>query len=175
MTSPRRSLGTVTNVQPAKRQVRVAVREGYRDTMEQLKMLELELRGGEPLRCRIASVRWTGKDAQVAFVAGVTRDNVARMRGAAVLAPDDAAPKREEGFELDDLLGFNVVDENEATLGTVSGVLDTKAGGILEIEKTAGGQLMLPAIPEAISGIDWETERIVVGDIGPYAVGTDED
>ena len=175
MAPPRRSLGTITQVQPAKRQVRVAVREGYRDTLEQLKTLEVELRDGERLRCRIASVTWDNQDARVAFVAGVTRDNVARLRGATVMAPEDAEPNRAEGFALDDVLGFAVVDTNGETVGTVRGVMDTKAGGILEIETTAGGALLLPAIPEAISGIDWDTERIVVGDIAPYAVGTDEE
>lgn len=175
MALPRLSLGTITNVQPAKRQVRVAVREGFRDAMEQLKTLEMELRDGEAMRCRVQTLRWDGNAAQVVFVAGVTRDNVARMRGATVLAPEDAVPNRAAGYELDDMLGFDVVDENDTTLGTVSGVLDTKAGGILEIETTAGKRLMLPAIPEAISGVDWKAERIVVGDIGPYAVGMDEE
>lgn len=175
MAPPRRTLGTITTIQPAKRQVRVAVREGYREAIEQLKTLEVELRGGERLRCRIQSVAWDGDAARVEFVPGVTRDNVARLRGAAVLAPEGAEPKRSEGFELDDLLGFGVVGENGTAVGTVRGVLDTKAGGILELETSAGKGLMLPAIPEVISEIDWDAERIVVGDIEPYAVGTDEE
>lgn len=175
MAPPRRSLGTITNIQPAKRQVRVSVRKGFRDALEQLKMLEIELRDGAVLRCRVDAITWDGVHVRVAFVPGVTRDNIARMRGASVLCPEDFAPTRDEGFALDDLLGFHVVTETGTALGTVAGVLDTKAGGVLEIETTAGGQLLLPAIPEVVSGIDWDAERIVVGDIAPYAVGTDEE
>lgn len=175
MAPPRRTLGTIASVQPGKRQVRIALRKGYRAAAEKLNTIELELRDGEAMRCRVQKVTCDADSAHVVLVAGVTRENVARMRGATVFAPDAAEPDREGAFDVDDLLGFEVVESDETLFGTVASVMDTKAGGILNIETTAGRRVLLPAIPEAISGIDWDAERIVVNDIAPYAVGTDEE
>ncbi len=174
MAPPRRYLGTITSVQPAKRQVRIALRKGYKDAAQKLKSMELELRDGESMQCRLQTVKCDNENAHVVFVAGVTRDNVARMRGAQVVAPEGSEPDRGSEFELEALLAFEVIEDAGAILGTVTGVLETLAGGILRIETNDGRRLMLPAIPEAIAGIDWDAERIVVNDIEPYAVENDE-
>ncbi len=175
MSESRHTMGTVTKASPAKRELRVNLRAGFEPALEQLNCLDLALPDGEEMRCRIAKVRFGGGDAIVQLVAGVTRDNVARMKASVVLAPEGYRPGDNAELDLTELAGFEVQTESGEVFGNVVASLDTKAGGILEIERGDGTSVLLPAIPEVITGIDWDGEVIAIGDVAPFAVENDED
>lgn len=159
-------IGTVTAVNPARRELRVTIDRGREEKFEEIEWIRLELRGGEAMRCRVSKARINGDTAIVALAAGVTRDAVSRMKGSAVVSLNPG--HRSDSFL--DFVGFDVLAENGTRIGEIVGVLETKAHPVLEIDCKAGGSMLVPAIEQVILEIDRDARRIVVSDLAPYAV-----
>lgn len=167
--------GTVKRIYPAKREVRIAPATGCRAVLEQLKVLDVESHDGSRIQCRVKQARWSGDEWVVEFVPGVTRDAVGRMKRARIVTPvTDSAERNDGDFALVELEGCTIADE-QGEVGVVSRTAETKGGGILEVTKTHGGMMLLPAVPELISEIDFDAKRIVVRDIERFAVEEDDE
>ncbi|MEE2694585.1 MAG: ribosome maturation factor RimM [Pseudomonadota bacterium] len=61
-----------------------------------------------------------------------------------------------------DLIGLNVTTANGESVGTVQDVHDFGAGGILEIERDGGAELLLPFSAEIVAAIDMVACRVVI-------------
>lgn len=165
-------IGAVLAVNPARRQLRVRPFPGRQKEFEALEWMRIRpVQGGE-LRCRVEALSAGGGLVRVVLKPGVTRDSVATMKGAAVvLLPEECkARQRPDALVTADLVGLDIVDARGAVLGVVTGLIESPANDVLEIEKTQGGTMLLPAIEEVIRSVDWETGKIKVGDIAPFAV-----
>ena len=165
-------IGTVTAVNPARRELRITIARGREDKFEEMQWIRLELRGGEAMRCRVSMARVNGDTAIVALASGVTRDAVSRMKGSAVVS---STPGHGSDAAID-FVGFGVFAESGARIGEIVGVIETKAHSVFEIDRKTGGSMLVPAIEQVISEIDRDARRIVVNDLAPYAVenGTGE-
>lgn len=78
----------------------------------------------------------------------ITRDQ------AVALSPD-------ENF-VADLIGLEVIDEEENPLGVMKDVLFTGANDVYIVERPDGRELMLPAIKDCILDVDLEAGRMTV-------------
>jgi ribosomal 30S subunit maturation factor RimM len=166
-------IGTVRAVNASRREVRVLTPESERESLADLEWLQLLLRDDTMLRCKVTSLRFHDGTAIIALAPGVTRDNVGRMKGAAVvISPEAHRPS--DGYSLSDLTGLNVVDEGGVGLGVVKEAFLTPAHGVLEIERPGGGSMLLPAIDEVMAQVDIGAGTLTVRDVTPFAV-IDED
>lgn len=162
--------GRVVSVDPARREARVTVPEGRAKTFEEIDWLDAEFAGGEKLRYRIASCRVRGDVAIVAFVPGVTRDNVRRLPNAIVYVEAVEEERADDELRGGDVIGFSVVDESGALLGEVAGWLETVAHDVIEIGRSDGQSLLVPLINETVADIDTDARRIIVRDLRPFAI-----
>jgi len=168
-------IGAIRSVQPARRKVRVAPRPGMGRYLTQAHWVEAVLRDGSHLRCRVESARERGGVVVVTLSAGVTRDTVARLRGATVLVDvDDEERVGRDGYRLEDLKGLSVLDRTGKCLGTVATVYAAGTNEVFEVAKGGGGSLLLPAIAQVIAEVDLDKGAMVLNDVAPYAV-EDED
>lgn len=177
MAGPERYAGTVTRIYPAKREIRIEPEPGFRSVLEKLNVLEMALRDGSQIRCRVKCAHWNGDERVVEFVPGVMRDAVGRMKRAQIVVDEGTACAPFESIEtapLAALEGFDVADEN-GLIGRIIRTVVTKAGGILEVERSGGGTVLLPSVPELVSDIDFDAKRIVVRDLERFAVENDEE
>lgn len=62
----------------------------------------------------------------------------------------DVPPLPEGQYYQHQLIGLKVVDEENRPLGTLTEVLETGANDVYVVTREAGGELLLPAIPEVI-------------------------
>lgn len=168
-----RHIGTVTTVNPSRRELRVAIVPGRAAEFEAMEWVSLVLAGGESMRCRVAGAGRAGDIAKVRLSEGVTRDNVARMKGAKVVVTSDLERVERRELSTGEVVGFAVVSADGSPVGEIVGELETKAHVIFEIERVGGGSLLVPAIEEVILGIDWTGRSVVVVDLAPYAVESD--
>lgn len=169
-------IGTVTAVNPARRELRVTVVKGRTREFEAPEWLRVVRRDGHEARCRVARTRHSGNSAIVALAPGVTRDSVAEMKGAAIVVREnEQRPRNAAEFDLDELVGLSVRALDGTEIGTIVVAYETKANGVIEIEKKSGGTLLLPAIESVIDDIDWDGRAMVVRDIAPYAVDEDQE
>lgn len=172
MAEHRVEIGTVTGVNPARRELRIKPARGRSADYENLAWVQAIPRDGEPpLRCRVARSRTSGETALVALAPGVPRDTVAKMKGwtLAVLETERKS-HGEEDFDVSDLLNFDVIDGAGVLLGSIVSTYETKANAVLEVEKTDGGIVQLPVIEQVIARVDWKAGRVEVGNIVPYAI-----
>jgi len=167
-------IGYVTAVNPSRRELRVKTRNRYADRFENMAWIGLVLKDGESMRCRVESARFGDGSAIVALRPGVTRDNVARLKGAAVSDPGGSGGPP-VGADLDELEGLRVETLDGTPLGDIATAFETKAHGVLEIDTPDGGKLLLPATKEVIDTIDLDSGKVVVRDIAPFAVYDDDD
>lgn len=158
-------IGVVRSVNPARRELRI--RPGWDDVQAGAPLqwvYVLDADGGET-RCRVEQVH----GEIVTLAAGVARDTVARMRGAAVCADVERSEADWRG-QLDVLEGFDVVDEAGDRLGAVTAVYMTGANGAIEVAQPGGGSMLLPVIDRVIVAVDMERGQVTVRDIASYKV-----
>lgn len=166
--------GHIRAVTPGKRVVRIVADRGCEDYFTEVARIKVQLPDGETLLCRVAEVRVVSRgDVLVTFVAGVTRDNVARMKNAAVSVElSDAQEQATAGLALDALIGFAVQDEGGNRLGTVVEVYDNGIHGVIEMETDTGLQ-MFPLIEQTFAVLQPESGILTVKDLSSYLVGSD--
>ncbi|MBN2307648.1 MAG: PRC-barrel domain-containing protein [Candidatus Hydrogenedentes bacterium] len=168
-------IGRVGSINPARREVRIAVEPGRAHEFEAMEWVRLRPGDGAPVRCRVDAVKRTASDAVLVLAPGVPRDSVARMKGAAVVvAKEELKPRPAGVYVVADLPGMTVVDRDGRPLGTVRDAFETAAHGVMEVDGTAGGSFSLPVVDETMAEVDVERGVVVVNDIAPYVV-YDED
>jgi 16S rRNA processing protein RimM len=107
-------------------------------------------------------------DTVVARLDGLTRrEEVMPWRGAMVAVPRAALPAPGAGeVYLADLVGLAVVNRAGASLGCVTGLLETGAHPVLRVTREAvgvgAGERLIPLTPVHVDAIDFELRRIVV-------------
>lgn len=65
-------------------------------------------------------------------------------------------------FFVRDLIGLDVVDEEENKIGILSDVINTGANDIYIVKKEDAKELLLPAIKQVVKNIDIKNKKIVV-------------
>lgn len=167
-------IGTVRAVNPARRELRIAVEESESRQFDQLNWITVQSADNAPLRCKVVSMKRHEDLAIVGLAAGVTKDAIALMRGAEIVIPREERLVATEDYALAELVGCNVYDEQGQRLGEVQDAFRTPAHGVLEIVRPDGSALLLPVIPEVMAHVDVAEGKMIVRDIEPYAV-TNED
>jgi len=108
----------------------------------------------------------THGDGIVARLDGIgTREDILRWRGARIAVPRPALPPLEAGeFYLADLIGLTVVNRQDATLGTVAGLIDTGAHPVMRVSGTGTKpeERLIPLVPAYLDAIDPASGRVVV-------------
>lgn len=66
----------------------------------------------------------------------------------------------EDGLYASDLIGYKVEDKAQGLLGQITGVNDTTANVLFEIETTGGKTLLVPVADEFILSIDSDNEIV---------------
>jgi 16S rRNA processing protein RimM len=83
--------------------------------------------------------------------------------GLFVTKENRVALKKDEYF-IADLIGVKVYldTDKDSVFGTISDVLQTGANDVYEIEMSAGGTVLVPAIKDCILDVDVENDRVEI-------------
>lgn len=109
-------------------------------------------------------VRRAGTDERpIVRVEGIdSREQVELLRGADLWCPRAQAPSLGEGeWWAEDLEGCRVLD-GRTPVGTVRRLLALPSCEVLEVERDAGGELLVPMVSDAVRAVDVETGTIDV-------------
>ena len=166
-----RETGRVRSVNPRTREVRIAIRVGLGYVVSDLAWIQFQVAPGNPLRCKVASIKHDDSVAVVALAPGVSRDIVGRLKGVkVVLPPGEWPPRPGRAWRLDDLLGFSVVLPSGEALGTVCEVFEGPANDAFAVARPDGSRCILPVIDAVLVSIDAEKGTINTGDVSPFMV-----
>ena len=112
----------------------------------------------------VESTRWHAGRLLVRF-GGVDDRTAAEQLGSTLLVVDSStsAPidARDEYWDHD-LIGLSAVCEDGEVLGRISDVLHPPGADLFVIERSAGGELLLPFVAEFVPDIDVAAGRVVV-------------
>jgi 16S rRNA processing protein RimM len=90
-------------------------------------------------------------------------DSVGELRNLMVYVRTNDRPELPEGeYYHHQLLGLNVVDENNVSLGKVVNILETGANDVLVIQQASGREILVPYTESSILEIHLETSQIRV-------------
>jgi ribosomal 30S subunit maturation factor RimM len=150
---------------------------GTKALFEKLNWVYVRMREPDmaPMRCKIAAVRQDVDGYILTLTPGVTRDQVAQMKGAELTVEskemDVIVPTDSFDFsDLPDLEGFEVVDRAGNPIGVVSALYATGMNAAIEIARPEQNAVLVPVIPEVIAGIDVDNGRLLLNNWMPYAV-----
>jgi 16S rRNA processing protein RimM len=107
---------------------------------------------------------WVHGDRVIFKFKGVdTITDAERLAGADVQVPLDQRPATPQGeYYQSDLVGCQVVDQNDRLLGTVLDFQETGGVPLLEIRTQDGKELLIPFAKALLINIDLERKRIDV-------------
>lgn len=153
-------LGHVVRAHGIRGAVRVRPASGRaQGTLELLGSLSKLYLGGAP--CAVRRARVDKDDLLLELDTLTNRDQAEAARGQALeVDREQMPPPAEDELYLADVVGCTVVDRAGATLGRVTGSVDTGAHETLIVE-TSQGERLLPFIEPLVVAVDLETRRIV--------------
>ena len=111
----------------------------------------------------ISGVRPHGQGMLVSFVGINNPEEAGRYRNTYVyIMTSDRPPLPEGEYYHFQLVGLQVLDEDEQLLGDLTDILVTGANDVYVVTKADGRELLLPAIPAVILDVDLDAKQMHV-------------
>ena len=109
------------------------------------------------------SVRVHGDSLLIKLRGYDTPESVGRFRNQWVYVKAKDVPPLPEGRHYKyEMIGLDVVDENDNALGKLEEILETGANDVYIVRDEAGKEILLPAIPSVILNVDMAQRSIKV-------------
>jgi 16S rRNA processing protein RimM len=110
----------------------------------------------------LKSQLYKGKFLRIRFEDIETEEDADRIIGCEAYLPLYMLPKLEgTQFYFHEVIGFNVLDTRLGNIGKITGINDSGAQAIFEIEKN-GTEILVPLIDEFIIALDRENKTITL-------------
>jgi 16S rRNA processing protein RimM len=168
-------VGRVLRPHGVRGEVRVEILTGYPERLEQHTSFCLARPASPEAVCRYPVERSRLHQHMLLLKLGGCDDRNAAeaLRGMLVQIPvEEAAPLEEGEYYLYQLVGVQVETEDGEQLGQVTEVLETGANDVYVVQGPRG-EVLLPAIEDAVLELDLESRRLVVRLI-PGLLGEDK-
>lgn len=119
--------------------------------------------GDEKEPITILSIRTHNKGLLITFKGFDSREQVAEFRNQAVFVRTEDRPDLPEGeYYYHELIGLQVVTDEDNELGVLVEILETGANDVYLVRAEGSKDVLLPAIEEVIKDIDLEGRKIQV-------------
>jgi 16S rRNA processing protein RimM len=127
-------------------------------------VVRARLRDGSLRELTVASARPHGGRVLVRFAEVVTRDVAETLRGALLYADsaDLPPPENPDEFYDHDLEGLAAVLGDGMLVGTVRQVVHVPGGELLVVERSGGGEVLVPFVRAIVPEVDMAGRRIVL-------------
>ena len=100
--------------------------------------------------------------ALVKFLDTDTAEDAELLIGCNIFLPDNQRPGKKRGSRLDaDLSGFILQDTRQATVGTISGILELPMQELLQVDYQ-GRIILVPVVEDWIQSIDTRKKTLIV-------------
>ncbi len=130
---------------------------------KKLKTVLLMVSEQEYQELEIQSVKFFKQFAILKFKDYDSINDIERYKGKSLMvARENAVKLNNDEYYIADLLGIEVVDEEDQIIGKLTDVIETGANDVYVIERISGEELLLPAIKQCILEVSPETNRMRV-------------
>jgi 16S rRNA processing protein RimM len=139
------------------------IMEVWTDFPERLKSGKKVFVGEDHTIYEIDQVRSADKNILIRFKGHNNSQDVDQLRNNLVFIRTDSLPALPEGeYYFHQLIGLNVVNENNQPVGVLSEIMETGANDVYVIISPAGEEILLPAIDEVIRKVDLGQGKMIV-------------
>ena len=134
---------------------------------DEIDLVHIQNARGDLVPARIESVRVQQKNNRLSFFVKFEhvddRNEAESIKSFSVYVPREKLASIEESDETIDLTSFQVMDDQDNKIGTVSGVIENPAHLILQVEadEEEGKDLLIPFVDEYVVSVDQDSETIV--------------
>ena len=124
---------------------------------KKLKDVLLALPNGEKLPLAIEQVKFFKQFVILKFKDFDSINDIEKYRGMSLYVTRENAVKlAKDEYFIADLIGLDVVDENDIRIGELKDVMETGANDVYVITKPDGSELLLPAIRQCVLEVQVE-------------------
>jgi len=135
----------------------------YTDFPERIKPGLVAYIGMQFQPLQITEVRSHARGLLLCFKGYQSRDEAAELRNSLVQVRTADRPELPQGdYYHHQLLGLQVVDENDTKLGCITAIIETGANDVYVVQNQAGTEVLIPAIDSVILDIDLEDNQVMV-------------
>jgi len=139
------------------------VAEIHTDFPERISPKKAVYLGEKHVKLVLDSQRPHNEGLLLGFEGVTTPEQAGRYRNQIIsIAAADASELSEGEYYFHELLNLEVADEAGNPLGTLTEILETGANDVYVVTDSAGGELLLPAIPEVILTVDLDAKTMKV-------------
>lgn len=155
-------VGVITQTHGIRGEVKVFPTTDDVNRFRKLKEVILETEK-ERLTLTVEGVKFFKQYAILKFKEYDSINDVEKYKGAKLLVPREKAVKlQKDEYFVADLIGMQVVTEDEEPFGKIKNVLGTGANDVYVVETAEGKEVLLPAIRECVLQIDMDKGVIMV-------------
>ncbi len=130
---------------------------------KKLKEVLLDTGQGKRLPLSVASVKFFKQFVILKFQGYDSINDIEKYRGLSLFVTrENAVELQKDEYFIADLLGMQVLDEEERKIGTLEDVIETGANDVYVIRRETGAQLLLPAIKQCVLSVEPEDGRMIV-------------
>lgn len=155
-------VGVITSTHGVRGEVKVFPTTDDPARFKKLKKVMLDT-GKETVPLEIQGVRFFKQFVILKFKGIDNINDVERYKKCPLLVSrEDAVPLDENEYFIADMIGMEIVTEDEESFGILKDVLQTGANDVYVVESARSGEVLLPAIKECILKVDVKKRRITV-------------
>ena len=155
-------VGVITSTHGIKGEVKVFPTTDDANRFKKLKKVILDT-GKEKIDMEIAGVRFFKNMVILRFKGIDDINDVEKYRKAELyVTRENAVPLKKNEYYIADLIGMDVVSDEDEELGVIDDVLQTGANDVYVIKKAGCQDLLIPAIKDCVKDVDVEGGKMIV-------------
>lgn len=155
-------VGIITATHGVRGEVKVFPTTDDKERFRDLKRVILDT-GKEKINLEIEGVKFFKQFAILKFKGIDNINDIEKYKRRPLFVErEEAVPLEEDEYFIADMLGMEVVTEDQVHFGTLKEVLETGANDVYVIESQQHGQVLVPAIRECILDVDIAAGRMKI-------------
>ncbi|MCF2680472.1 16S rRNA processing protein RimM [Faecalicatena contorta] len=155
-------VGVITQTHGVRGEVKVFPTTDDPARFKKLKQVVLDT-GKETLPLEVESVKFFKQFVILKFKGYDNINDVEKYKRCPLLVDrENAVPLGEDEYYIADMIGMEVVAEDDEIFGTLKDVIETGANDVYVIDSEKHGEVLVPAIRECILDVDIESHRMKI-------------
>lgn len=155
-------VGKIVNTHGLRGEVKAVPWTDYPEVFEDIEYVYYKTKGGYE-RLDIKGIKYQKGNIILRFAQITDINEAEKYKNQVLYAERDMLGELPEGtYYIADLIGLGVITDDGREIGKITDVTNTGASDIYEIKREGKKNLLLPAIPDVVLGVDLDNKKVTV-------------
>lgn len=152
-------IGKIVNIHGIKGEVKVYPYTDDMENLTKLKSVYFDKAMTKKYKVKLCRIQ---KNMLIVKLEGINSvEEAEKLRDTDIYIPKEEI-EEEDTFYIEDLIGMDVLEENENKIGVITYVFNTGANDVYEVETLDKQRIYLPAIKQVIKSVDVKNKKMYV-------------